>query len=229
MDFCKSFHYNSPQENKRARYTWIKNFSADPTNLPVLLLPLDMKCSQCSKQAIIQYDFGLLCVDCNLKYQQANDIVLNNLYNQTNFLMDEMDAMAGVRLGGGRYPIRKPPVIHGGDVNIKSTILNNSVVGNINQGTVNSLNANLQNITISYGNKTQEIKNFIETVAKDNNLTIEQKEEVAGKMDFLIQQLQSQQRNRSVIKTVVLAIGAIISVSADLVTLWQALHTIFLK
>src|SRR5713101_3585461 len=99
-----------------------------------------MKCIQCGKPAIVKYDFGLLCVDCNLKFQQANDIAVGRLERQINFLMDEMEMVAGVRLGGGRFPERKPPIVHTGNMDIRPIVLSNSVVGNINQGTVQNLN-----------------------------------------------------------------------------------------
>ena len=37
-----------------------------------------MKCNQCGKQAIINYEFGPLCVDCQHKFLQSQDIVIRN-------------------------------------------------------------------------------------------------------------------------------------------------------
>lgn len=98
--------------------------------------------------------------------------------------MDEMDYIMGVLSQGGRFPERRSPILHTGDVNMKPIILNNSVIGNINQGTVNSLNASLQNITITNQVYAKDIKSFIEAVAKDKKLNREQKEDIVGKIDF---------------------------------------------
>src|SRR6266566_7973511 len=143
-----------------------------------------MNCSQCGKPSIFKYDFGLLCLDCHLKLQQANEIALTALERQANSLIDQMEMISGVPLGG-RYPARKPPLDHTGDMNIRPILLNNSVVGNINHGIVQNLNANLENITIMNQSYARDIKDFIEKVAKDQALTHEQKEEVAEKVEFL--------------------------------------------
>ena len=188
-----------------------------------------MKCIQCGKPGIIEYEFGLLCVDCNLKLQQANDIVVGNMERQANFLMDEMEIVSGVPLGGGRYPERKPPIVHTGDMNIRPIVLNNSVVGNINQGIVQNLNASLKDITIVNQSYARDIKDFIEKVAEDQVLVQEEKEEVAEKVEFLTQQLHSQNKNKSVIKTIVSSINTIVAISSGLATVWTALSPIFLK
>jgi hypothetical protein len=188
-----------------------------------------MNCNQCGKPAIVKYDFGLLCIDCNLKFQQANDIVVGRMERQINFLKDEMEMVAGVRLEGGRYPEKKPPIVHTSNMNIRPMVLNNSVVGNINQGTVQNLNASLENITMLNQGYAKDIRDFIEKVAKDQALTQEQKEDIAEKIEFLTQQLQSQNKNPSVIKIVVSSISAIVAISSELATLWTALSSIFLK
>lgn len=188
-----------------------------------------MKCIQCGKPGIIEYEFGLLCLDCNLKLQQANDIAVGNLERQANFFLDEMEMVSGVPLGGGRYPERKPPIVHTGDMNIRPIVLNNSVVGNINQGIVKNLNASLKDITIVNQSYARGIKDFIEKVAEDQVLVQEEKEEVAEKVEFLTQQLQSQNKNKSVIKTIVSSINTIVAISSGLATVWTALSPIFLK
>lgn len=188
-----------------------------------------MKCNQCSNQAIVQYEFGLLCVDCNLKFQQTNAIVTERMERQINFLLDEMEMVSGVRLGGGRFPERKTAIVHTGNMNFRPIVLNNSVVGNINQGTVNSLNENLQNITIMNEVYARDIKSFIESLVKEEKLNKEQKEDIANKIDFLTQQLQSHNKNKTVIKTVISSISTIVSISSGLATLWTTLSPIFLK
>ena len=73
------------------------------------------------------------------------------------------------------------------------------------------------------------IKDFIEKVAEDQVLVQEEKEEVAEKVEFLTQQLQSQNKNKSVIKTIVSSINTIVAISSGLATVWTALSPIFLK
>ncbi len=188
-----------------------------------------MKCSQCGKPAIFAYEeFGPLCVDCNLKLQQSLDIQRGAQEKMINFLMDEMEATAGVHLGGGRFPDRRP-IVHTGNVDYKPIVFSNSVVGNINQGTVTSLNANLQNINITNPAYADNIKNFIEASAKDKQLNSAQKNDIAQKLDFLAQQIQNQNKNKTIVQTIIDSVTKMVEVSANLATLWSVLSPIFLK
>src|SRR5205823_812840 len=108
----------------------------------------------------------------------------------------------------------KPPIVHTGAMNIRPIVLSNSVVGNINQGTVQNLNASLKNITIVNQSYAKGIKDFIEKVAEDQALAQEQKEDIAEKIEFLTQQIQSSNKNTSVIKTVVSSISTIVAISS---------------
>ncbi|MGA2911449.1 MAG: hypothetical protein ABSE17_02300 [Candidatus Levyibacteriota bacterium] len=188
-----------------------------------------MKCCQCDKKAIFTYDFGPLCVDCNFKFQQASEIRQSQDERMINYLKDVMYDTAGLPRTGARFPERRPPVLHTGPVNMQSVVLNNSVVGNINQGTVSSLNATLQNVTVANYTYAEQIKNFAESVARDGELSKETKDEVLQKLDFLAQQINQQQMNAPVIKTIISSITTAINISAGLATLWMALSPIFIR
>lgn len=135
----------------------------------------------------------------------------------------------GLPRTGARFPERRPQILHTGPVTMKSVVLNNSVVGNINQGTVQSLNATLQHVTVANHQNAEHIKTFAKAVASDRVLIKEEKDEILQKLDFLAQQLNSQQKNAPVMQTVINSIFTAINTSASLITLWAALSPLFMK
>lgn len=188
-----------------------------------------MKCCQCGRLAVVQYQNGLLfCVDCNLKYQQAMEINNSALERQMNFLMDEIDSTFGIGPTGGRFPNRTPN-IYTGNINFKPITLNGSVVGSINQGTINGLNVNLSNISVGNPDLAQKLKEFTEGVINDTNLKDDAKNESIENLKFLSEQANNPNKNSTVIKTIVMSIAKVVEVSANLATLWVALSPYFIK
>jgi len=185
-----------------------------------------MKCCQCNNQAVIKYDFGALCINCNLKYQQTVDMQIARDERHINFLMDEMEAISGVKLGGGRYPTRTPN-IYTGNINFKPITLNGSVIGSINQGTINGLNVNLSNISIGNPELAQKVREFTEAVIADKTVNDEAKKETVDSLKYLSEQISNQNKNPTIIKTVVLSVAKIVEVSANLASLWAILSPFF--
>lgn len=182
-----------------------------------------MKCSQCNKQAIVQFDFGALCVDCYLKFMQAQDIRNASLERQINHLKDVMDYTMGVKTYD-RFPERKPPVIQTAPVTMNSINIDKSVVGSVNTGYVKQLEVSMN--TVVKG--AEEIKSFAEGVLKNKELKASQKEELLRQLDYLTQQLRLPPKNRNV--AVMKAVGntmvEIINFSASLVALWGPVKTL---
>ena len=65
-----------------------------------------MKCYQCDRPALYNYDNGLqLCLSCNTLFQENKyrEFLMNAaMMNQS---LDDMDMMTGIQLGNGRIPV----------------------------------------------------------------------------------------------------------------------------
>ena len=187
-----------------------------------------MKCCQCDKQAVLQYDFGPLCVDCNLKFTQAQDIRNQNLERKINYLKDQMDYVMGVKTFD-RFPERKPPVIQNAPITMNNTIFDRSIVGSVNTGYVHQLEVSMNSVTQVNSDGTDKIKEFAEGVLKDKKLDKQQKEEIIQQLDFLVKQLslKSENKNKAVIKSILMTISSVVNLSASLTTLWQPVKALF--
>jgi hypothetical protein len=59
------------------------------------------KCSQCGKPALVQIGDVALCVDCNLKFEQARQMEFIRNATFMNYLLSEMEVISGLL---GLYP-----------------------------------------------------------------------------------------------------------------------------
>jgi len=67
-------------------------------------------CSQCGKPAIVQYGDIWLCVDCNLKFQQAEQIRYSRSISRQNYLAYQIELAASLPIGMlGRVPAPQSP------------------------------------------------------------------------------------------------------------------------
>jgi hypothetical protein len=98
-----------------------------------------MKCYQCSNPAMFEVGQQSipLCLDCNLKLAQINQIQNDALERQVNFLSDEMDDIVGLPRTGARFPERKAVTL--GNVTLHNINVHNSTVGVINSANVGTI------------------------------------------------------------------------------------------
>jgi hypothetical protein len=182
-------------------------------------------CSQCGKPAIFDVNGHPVCVDCNLKIQQAARIVDNRLKEQWNMLMDQADAMTGISAGLPRYRIQEP-VIHQGPMNFHSIKVDRSVVGAVNTGNVTKMEVALNNIHNKNQNPEleQKLKEFTEAVLREASLSVEAKNDIVEQLSVLAAQVAMPQESRIVIvmKPLVTSIAANIA-STGLIEHWAAI------
>ena len=55
------------------------------------------QCGQCGKPAIVKVGDVPLCVDCNLKYEQAQEMEIQRHRTELDYLADYMESVTGVR------------------------------------------------------------------------------------------------------------------------------------
>jgi hypothetical protein len=182
-------------------------------------------CSQCGRPAIFEVNGHPVCVDCNLKIQQAAQLVDRRLKEQWNMLMDQADAMSGVDAGMPRYRIQEP-VIHQGPINFHNINVDRSVVGAINTGSVKKMEVALNNIHNKNQNPEleQKLKEFTEAVLREASLSVEAKNDVVEQLSVLAAQMAMPKESRIVVvmKALATSIAANIA-STGLIEHWQTI------
>ena len=180
-------------------------------------------CSQCGRPAIFERAGHPLCVDCNLKFEQAVQMRDRLLKQQINFLLDQADAVTGIHTGFGRYDLSEP-IVHQGPMTFHTINVSRSVVGAINTGTVRQMEVALNHIHIANGNAELEtaLKAFAEEVLAEAALTINAKNEILQQLTALTEEIAKPNDSRimGVIKAFIGSIAANIA-STSLVTHWQ--------
>jgi len=183
-------------------------------------------CGQCGKPAIFNVDGHPVCVDCNLKIQQAFQIRDNAAKQQINFLLDQADAITGLTGVFGRYHLQNPLVQ--GPVAFHSINVDRSVVGSINTGTVEKMEVALNNIHVYNQNEQLEhaLREFAEAIIGDKSLAPDAKDEIIEQLSLLAAQAATKKESRTMImmKALVRSIGT--SIPAALIEHWDKIRVL---
>ena len=105
-----------------------------------------MKCYQCGKPAMFKVgkEEVPLCLDCNLKLTQMSQMQLEANERMINFLSDQMDYSIGLPVSGPRFPPRKS--IHVGGINLNNIKVDNSTIGVLNTGNIESVDVSVTSL-----------------------------------------------------------------------------------
>ena len=166
-----------------------------------------------------------VCVDCNLKIQQAFQIRDNAAKRQINFLLDQADALTGLSGVMGRYKI-EDPVIHHGPMNFHSIRVDSSVVGAINTGNVEKMEVALNHIHANNQNEELEglLKQFAEAVLHDGSLSVQAKDDVVEQLSILAVEAAKPKESRTmgVVRAVLTSVAT--SIPSALITHWDKIR-----
>jgi hypothetical protein len=188
-------------------------------------------CVQCGKPAIVLVGNNPLCVDCNLKLQQAINMQNERLVQEMNYLTDMIETTVGIYGALPRYKVTQP-VIHKGDLTFHNINVSKSIVGSINTGNVQSIDVAMSHIKTS-GNEelAKVLGEFTQAVINDTAINTELKNQIIEQLSFLISQyeLSKEKRKPSVIKTVLSTIKNTVSTVASLVMIWSKLQSLLEK
>jgi hypothetical protein len=191
-----------------------------------------MKCYQCDKPAVIRYGEGketmLFCLDCNLKFQQAADMIQRRNAEMINYLTGQIESHFGMYGMFPRYKIT-PPLIHQGEIKLNNINVNNSVVGAINTGVVQSIDISLSVIKNQGDIEiVKVIKDLTEEVLQSKKMEDDKKNEILEQLSFISEQLSKPKESRiwSVIKPVFATIGSALSGFSNLLGIWEKLRTL---
>lgn len=144
-------------------------------------------CVQCGKPAVVSAGGIHLCVDCNLKLAQAQQIRDRALKEQANFLIDQMEACTGLYGVTPRYEIESH-LVHQGPVNFHNIKVEGSVVGAINTGNVQQIDVALSHIKLA-GDPDLEraLATFTEAVAHSDAISTGAKDEILEQLAVVAQ------------------------------------------
>jgi len=179
-------------------------------------------CSQCGKPAVVLAAGNPLCVDCNLKLQQAISMRHAMLAQQMNFLLDEAEAVTGIYGVMPRYRVPQP-IIHQGTMNFHNIRIDKSVVGAINTGHVQQIDVALSHIKLTGDPELEKsLAGFTEAVANSTALSAVAKNELLEQIAVVAEQAAMPKESRSwgILKALVTSIGTQAAV-AGLGELWD--------
>ncbi len=190
-----------------------------------------VKCVQCDKPAIIKYDNKVpLCVDCYHKIAQAAFMEQQAQHNKLSWLASNLNLLeqhlwAG---HGGLIPLKQMEIPQPPSAGINYTYSNiqvsDSAVGVINPGTLYTINTSID-VMQNRGDTelATAIKDLTQEVVNNKEIQDDIKKEIAELLQFLASEatVNSEQRNKSVIKQVLERIGKLIPVATMLWSIWE--------
>lgn len=160
-----------------------------------------MKCNQCEKPALYQYENIHFCLDCYHKIIQINNIQFLQAAAMANQALDDMDMVTGMRTTGGRVPVAALAMAaRGSDRNVYNNIkINQSTVGILNTGDLAKIDAV---ITLSKETDIEQIgmqlKELTQAIVDSKENSDNEKQELIDLVRSIAEQIQSS-RKKSVI------------------------------
>jgi len=183
-----------------------------------------MPCSQCGKPAAIQYEGKLfLCVDCNLKFQQAEQIAHDRNIQTLNHLYDQMEMTTGVYGVLPRYQVSQP-TIQTGPVTQHNIQIHGSVVGVVNAGQIRQMSVALDHVQVGGAPElATALQKLTEAVLASSELSSKKKTAAVEHLSHIANQaaLPKDQRHAAIGTTILEGFERIISVSSGLLGIWQ--------
>jgi len=189
-----------------------------------------MKCANCGKTAIFrvtnaegQEAFGL-CLDCNLKYEQAQSLEFDRLARQYNMVADQADMVVGLPVSGARYAPPQRPVFHVGDVTMSNINIDRSTIGILNTGTIGTVDGAVT-VMKQHGETGagDAIARLTEAVAKAQAVSTEDKNRILETLSVLATEatMPRDKRRSSAMKPLLLDLSTFLGGIAGLAQLWQ--------
>ena len=187
-----------------------------------------MKCYQCDKRAIWKNEIDggtfALCLDCQLKFTQIQDIKLAECERQMNYWNDEIAHSVGMPPQGARFPERRPIYIGAGTMN--NINISNSTVGVVNTGITQDIDIAIT--TLNKGGQKDlalAIQNLSNAILSSNDITDIQRNEIIESLSVITEESTKpeQERRKSVLLNTMSVIERSINGISSLVTLYEPL------
>ncbi|MDH4157732.1 MAG: hypothetical protein OEW00_10705, partial [candidate division Zixibacteria bacterium] len=159
-------------------------------------LPNTMKCSQCDLPAIAVIAGQPLCVDHYTKMASALEAQNDQLARTMNYLYDMMERATGIPGIAPKIETRQP--IHARiDASVNQITIDRSVVGAVNQGTVDGIEVALNYIRQGQDeNVAEAIKELTEATAKEASIDLSTQNEILEVLHVLAAQAAQPKETR---------------------------------
>ena len=164
-----------------------------------------------------------LCLDCYFKFSQIQQQELESNERIINYLSDQISFTAGLPPRGPRFPPRPQPTYLGG-VALNNIHVKDSVVGAINTGTVGTIDVAITALkNIGETRIADAVTQVSEAILSSTVLDLSQKNEAAEILSLIAAEAASppERRRASAIKPLLSRLRELVSVAADVSTIWQ--------
>jgi hypothetical protein len=192
-----------------------------------------VKCYNCDKNAL--YAVGPdgqqapLCLDCYIRWQNAQLQQQEMLERELNYLSAEMESIAGVSGILPIYPARRT-VIHTGGVTLNNIHVSNSEVGVLNTGTIGNVDATVT-VLKSEGNAqlASAVAALSEAVIKSGQISNDSKNQILELLGALSEEavVLKEKRKSSVAKALLVELSGILGAVSALAGLWATAKGLF--
>lgn len=192
-----------------------------------------MKCHNCDKNAM--YEVGpegqeaSLCLDCYIRWQNAQLREQEMLERELNYLSAEMESISGIPGTLPRYPERQT-VIHTGGVTLNNIHVSNSEIGVLNTGTIGNVDATVT-VLRSAGNRelASAVATLSQAVIQSGQIANDSKNQILELLGALSEEAiaPKEKRKTSVAKALLSELSGILSGVGALAGLWQKTKTLF--
>ena len=188
-----------------------------------------MNCHHCGKPAM--WEIGppgrkiLLCLECNLKNQQAAALVSDGYERALNYLHEQMEYTVGLSTTPPRFPPRQlPPIVQGGNVTLNNITVTDSTIGLLNTGNLEMVDSA---ITVLKSNpQTKDVADAISKLATaiaNADLPKEKKSEAIEILNTIATEATAPESKRksSVVRRLMTALPTLIQTSASAIEVWN--------
>ncbi len=191
-------------------------------------MPNIPKCSQCGKPAVGLIGNQPLCVDHYTKMAEIMQKQNDQLVGAMNYLTDLMEAQVG--LSGVLPHIEIPrPIYNRSNTTVNKVTIDRSIVGAVNQGTVDNIEVSLNHIQQQQGDQLADaIKELTEAIAKDSSQELAARDELLQVLQVLASQAvqPKERRNKGLIKSLLGTLNSTLSSISTLAKLWEKFEPI---
>jgi hypothetical protein len=188
-------------------------------------------CGQCGRPGLVDVSGAVLCVDCYYKFEVARTLNFRIAAIGMNHAAAEMDAITGLRNFTPRIQV---PDIPKGPFILNNIKVDNSVVGSINTGNVQSIDVSVTILREAGNDKiSNALKTLAETVANSHDIIASDKNSMLDQIAFLSEQAvaAAQDRRPGMIQAAIASITRTANAVTAIGTAWAVveplLKTIF--
>jgi hypothetical protein len=179
-------------------------------------------CGQCSRAGIIAVNGTALCVDCYYRFEVARTLGFRMAAIGMNLAADEMDAITGLRNFSPRIQVPDMPK---GPFILNNIKVDNSVVGSINTGNVQSIDVSVTVLREAGNDKiSNALKALAEVIANNHDITAPDKDSMLDQVAYLSEQAVAAAKDRrpGIIQAAVASITQGAAAVTDIARAWAA-------